>query len=120
MKTKNLGIYKNNKDGWKKTTIDISGRDIWLVNIQHAKARNSWDLIFRVNCGKGEGKAFRCDENYIMVINVRPDTNNNDSTFKELCKTLKEYPILNFDELALEFKQRGYFEDAGYINIKAS
>ena len=137
MKVINKGIFtpiRDDKDRIIKFApidFDISDRQVWLEYIQHINSHmigssnyttdyeENWNLIFRVNSGKGDGKSYKATENYWMVLEIQIYTwyRPEDMIRKEVIEGLKQYPIIYLNELLDAFKQRDFYRNSELINL---
>ena len=137
MKVINKGIFKPIRDDkyriikFAPIDFDISDRQVWLEYIQHINSRmigssnyttdyeENWNLIFRVNSGKGDGKSYKATEDYWMVLEIQIYTwcRPEDMIRKEVIEGLKQYPIIYLNELLDAFKQRDFYRNSELINL---
>ncbi len=117
MEIENLGIYKRSYRTTSKVDVDISDRDIWLESIEFVSEEEIWGdiyetyrLYFDVNTGKGAGK-ISIDEDWTLVLQVRISTyyRSDEDIAKELVDSLKDYHIIDRDEVKRAFEQRRFY-----------
>ena len=140
MKVINKGVFEPQKDkhyhqiGLIPIEFDISGREMWLRKIQHIKSYmvgssnyttdyiEHWNLIFQVNTGIGEGKCSKASEDYLVILEIEIATwcRPKDMVAREVYEGLKDYPIIEWNELLDAFEQRDFYRDPDEYNILPS
>lgn len=117
MEIENLGIYQRNYRTTPKVDVDISDRDIWLSSIEYVSEKEMWGdiyetyrLYFQVNSGKGAGKQFFGDD-WTLVLQVTMPTyyRLDEDVAKELVDSLKDYPIIDRNEVYNAFLYRRFY-----------
>ena len=137
MKVINKGVFKpiyNDKYyivGLHPVDFDISYRELWLTKIQHISShmvgsgnystdyKENWNLIFKVNSGIGEGKAYKSSEDYFVVLEIEIYTwyRSKEDVAIEINDGLKSFPIINKEEVINAFAQRNYYRRAELIKL---
>ena len=111
--------------------FDINNRELWLSYIQHINSHwigssnyttdfiENWNLIFRVNSGKGEGKSYKNTEGYFMVLQIQIATwcRPKNMIKEDVLKALNRYPIIYMSELLDAFEQRDFYRNSELIKI---
>lgn len=138
MKITNRGVFKPvyaehyNLIGLTPVDFDIADRELWLAHIQHLDSHmigsgnystdyvERYNLIFRVNSGKGEGKSQMGHEDYFMVLQIEIGTwyRPKEHVRKEVFEGLEHYPIIFMNELLDAFEQRNYYRNSEIIKVE--
>lgn len=112
--------------------FDITDRELWLAYIQHIDSHmvgssnyttdfyENYNLIFRVNSGKGKGKSYGASEDYFIVLQIEIYTwcRPKEMIRKEILEGLEHYPIIYMGELLDAFEQRDFYRNSELIKIK--
>jgi len=134
----NRGVFKPVYDehykliGLIPADFDIAGRELWLAYIQHINShmvgssnyttdyQENYNLIFRVNSGKGEGKSYRASEEYFLVLQIEIYTwyRPKEMIRKEFLEGLEHYSIIYMNELLDAFEQRNFYRNSELIKIE--
>lgn len=138
MNTINRGVFKPVYDehykliGLIPDNFDIKDRELWLAYIQHidsysvgnsnytADFRENYNLIFKVNIGKGKDKSYSASEEYFVVLQIEIYTwcRPKEIIRKEILEGLEYYPIIYMNELLDAFKQRDFYRNSEIIKIE--
>ena len=134
----NRGVFKPVYDehykllGLTPADFDIADRELWLAYIQLINShmvgnsnyttdyQENYNLIFRVNSGKGEGKSHRASENYFLVLQIEIYTwcRPKEMIRTEILEGLEHYPIIYMNELLDAFEQRDFYRNSELIKIE--
>ena len=137
MTVTNRGVFKPVYDehykllGLVPADFDITDRELWLAYIQHIDShmvgssnyttdyQENYNLIFKVNSGKGEGKSYRASEQYFVVLRIEIYTwcRPKERIREELLECLAHYPIIFMEELLSAFEQRDFYRNSELIKI---
>lgn len=138
MNITNRGVFKPIYDknyklvGLTPDKFDTSGRELWLAYIQHvdshsvgnsnytADYQENYNLIFKVNIGKGRDKSYRASEDYFVVLQIEIYTwcRPKEKIRKEILEGLEHYPIIYMNELLDAFEQRDFYRNSELIKIE--
>lgn len=138
MTVTNRGVFKPVYDehynliGLLPADFDITDRELWIAYIQHIDSHSTgssnytsdyeenYNLIFRVNCGKGEDRSYRASEDYFVVLQIQIYTwyRPKEMIREEILEGLEHYPIIYMEELLDAFKQRNFYRNSELIKIE--
>lgn len=112
--------------------FDMQDRELFLSYIQHIDSHmvgssnyttdyeENYNLIFRINSGKGEDKSYKASEDYFLVLQVKIYTwcRPKDHIRKEILEGLEFFPIISIEEVLDAFEQRNYYRNSEKITIQ--
>lgn len=123
----NLGIYqpiyKHDQESFIKVNKNIKDRDIWLCSIKYVTTKEkgyddftydifeTYRVYFQVNTGKGEGRQFNVSEDWTLVLQITINVyyKSDKDIAKEILEGLKDYPIIDKDEVYGAFLYRRFY-----------
>ena len=123
----NLGIfqpvYDYDQESFIKINKNIRDRDIWLRSIKYITTKEKgyddytydtleiYRLYFQVNTGKGNGRQFNVSEDWTLVLQITINTyyRQDKDIAKEIVESLKDYPIIDKDEVYGAFLYRRFY-----------
>ena len=127
IKIDNLGIYQpvyeRDQESYIKINKNIKDRDIWLHSIKYiCTSEKGYDdftydifetyrVYFQVNTGRGNGKQFNVSEEWTLVLQIAINVyyKSDKNIAKEILEGLKNYPIIDKDEVYGAFLYRRFY-----------